>query len=490
MSDDPRINLLEDHFVLNNEPAASPWKMGTYFFGTIFLGALIGIAFSFAMTRTEIAESNSESGGFFHTVASFVTSSDRPLEGEEEDRVNVIVYGHGGAGHDGPELTDTIIFGSYEPSTGSVGMMSIPRDLTIPIPGYGWRKINHTNYFGELEDPENGARFASNVIGDLLGQEINYYLKIDFDGFEQFIDALGGVDVFVERSFSDYQYPTDDYLIQTVHFEEGWQHMDGERALMFARSRHGTNGEGSDFARSKRQQVIMLAVKDRLFSPTTVFHPGRVTEIVSTIRDNIQTNLGTWELLRLARKARDIDIANVQHTILDTGIDSPLYETNINGSYVILPENDDWTPIQELATNVINPSDGPVAAMAHSAPPTQQVRIAIENGTAVNGLAFRTSQLLEGQGFEITNIANAEVRDFDHTIIYDLSDGAYPRELRALQEYLKADVATTITGWLFADNVTPRSITLDDEGLRDGRATEQVDFFIILGQNSAHFVRQ
>ena len=121
------------------------------------------------------------------------------------------------------------------------------------------------------------------------------------------------------------------------------------------------------------------------------------------------------------------------------------------------------------------------------AAPASLVRLRIENGTSVNGLAFRTSQLLEGQGFEIVSLANASARDWDHTIIYDLSEGRHPEELKALREYLEADVATTVTGWLFTDNVTPRTITLEDEGVRDG-SVSSIDFLVVLGQNSAGLV--
>lgn len=488
MNDDPRVNLLKDHFDLNPNPRPSPWMMGKYFFVTVLVGIVVGISFSFVMTRADIQSEPGE-GGFLKTVASFVSSGDRRLVGETSDRINVLFFGIGGKGHDGPELTDTIIYGSMEPSTGKVGLMSIPRDLTIPVPGYNWRKINHANYFGEVEDPGNGAKFASGLVGDVIGQDINYYVKVDFKGFEEFIDALGGVNVYVDRSFSDSQYPTDDYLTQTIAFQEGWQKMDGETALQFARSRHGTNGEGSDFARSKRQQKIILAVKERMFSASTLLNPTRIPELISTVSGNVETNLSTWEILRLARLAGDIKTEDIKHVVLDTSPSSPLYQTTINGSYVILPENDDWTGVRQIAANLLS-EDTDSSPLAYNSPPPSSVRLSIENGTAINGFAFRTSQLLEGQGFEVTNIANAATRDWDHTVIYDLSNGAYPSELEALQEYLKADVSTTVTGWLFSNNVTPRSITLDDEGLRDGRASEHVDFLVILGQNSANLVRQ
>lgn len=487
--DDPRINLLKDHFELNPNPKPSPWALGRYFFLTVLVGVFIGVGFSFAMTKTNLATEASENNGFFRTFASFVTSGDRELIGEDEDRVNFMLLGIGGAGHDGPQLSDTIIFASLKPSTSDVGMMSIPRDLAIPIPGYGWRKINHTNYFGELEDPGHGARYASGVIGDLIGQDINYYVKIDFDGFEQFIDALGGVDVYVETAFVDSQYPTSNKLIQTVRFEEGWQHMDGEEALQYARSRHGNNGEGSDFARSRRQQKILLAVKDKVFSANTILNPKRVSDLIGTVKDNVETNLSTWEVLRLASFARDLNPDEIAHYVLDSGPESPLYQTNLNGAYVLLPDNDDWSGIRTIAANVFeeNPSFSPVSP---NNAPSQLVRVRIENGTDVSGLAFRTSQLLEGQGFEVTSVANAENRDWDHTVIYDFTEGQHPDELKDLQDYLKADVATTVTGWLFTDDLTPRTITLEDEGLRDGSATPTVDFLIVLGQNSANLVQR
>ena len=229
----------------------------------IFLGflALSGVALSF-----QIGNSNGDSGdaniSFFSSFKSLVTSGDKELTGEEDDRINFLLLGIGGSGHAGPELTDTIMFGSYQPSTSEVGLLSIPRDLVVPIPEYGYRKINHVNAYGEVDDPGHGAEAAADVIGEVLDQEIHYTVKVDFDGFEELIDAIGGVDVYVDRGFVDYTYPTDDYLVQTVQFDEGWTHMNGDTALKYSRSRHGTNGEGSDFARAERQQKILVAVKE------------------------------------------------------------------------------------------------------------------------------------------------------------------------------------------------------------------------------------
>mgnify|MGYP002622361186 CR=1 FL=1 len=375
--DDERINLLNDHFDLNPDPKPSPWLLGKYFFAMILLGAFVGVSFSFALSRNDLAASDSAPRIIRVLAGAFGDAGERELVGEQDDRINILLMGNGGAGHDGHDLTDRRIFASIRPSEQQVGMMSIPRDMAIPIPGYGWRKINHANYFGELEDPGQGAKWASNVIGKVIDQKIHYYLRIDFQGFGDFIDALGGVDVYVERSFADAQYPTDDHLVQTISFQEGWQHMDGETALQFARSRHGNNGEGSDFARSRRQQKILLAVKDEVLSAKTILNPRRIGNLFNTVKENIETNLTTWEILRLAQVAGNVDQETIVHHVLDASLESPLYETHLNGAYVLLPDNDDWSGVQNIAANLFetDPSYEPV--QPSSEPPAELVKLRI-----------------------------------------------------------------------------------------------------------------
>ena len=173
----------------------------------VVIAATAGIIFSYQVSTT------SESTAFpdfslVSTIKHFVTSGSRELDGEDEDRVNLLLMGIGGEGHDGPQLTDTIIFASYQPSTGAIGMMSLPRDMSVPIPEYGYSKVNHANAYGEMNEPGSGPALASQVIGDVLSEDIQYYLRVDFDGFAEFVDAIGGVDVYVDNSFTDPNYPT------------------------------------------------------------------------------------------------------------------------------------------------------------------------------------------------------------------------------------------------------------------------------------------
>ena len=476
--------------LLHPREVNTPNKRGVFFFVKTFLLVLLimfvtGIVFAgHGGTEQDVANSV----GLFSTLRRLVPSSDRELNGENDDRVNFLLLGVGGEGHDGPELSDTIIFASFRPSTKEVGMLSIPRDLTLPIPGYNWRKINHINAFGEEEEDGYGPVFASEVIGDMLEQEIHYYVKVDFDGFEELIDELGGVNVYVERAFTDSTYPTDDYLTTTVNFEEGWQKMDGETALQFSRSRHGNNGEGSDFARAARQQKILLAVKDRVLSASTLLNPSRLSKVVSTLSSHMQTNMSLWEMVRLGSFVPQIDTEAITHHVLDESEDGPLYATSINGAYVLLPRNDDWSPVQRLAANVFSETDENVNITTPTDDVPPFVRLEIQNGTQITGFAFTVSQLLETEGFEVVKVGNAGDRSYTHTVIYDLTNGKKSQELETLRAALQAEVSMSAAGWIYTNEIVPTELSISNEPATEKATEEDIDFLIILGENTANLV--
>jgi len=266
--------------------------------------------------------------------------------------------------------------------------------------------------------------------------------------------------------------------------------MDGETALQFARSRHGDNGEGSDFARAERQQKILLAVKDDLLSASTFLNPSKLNNLVETFQDNVETNMSFWELMKMIRYVPEIDTENIHTTVLDTGYDSHLYSTMINGAYVLLPKKDDWTPIQEMAQNIFE-QDSSANYAAQSTDDESDVQmdqtiVEIQNGTSAVGLAFQTSQMLAGTNFSVAEISNADSQDYETTIIYDLSGGEKPDELETLQNFFEAEVAMTTSGWIFSETVIPRELTIDTPEETD----ESIDFLIILGQNATNLVLQ
>lgn len=464
----------------------------TRLFATLVVVGAIGGVF----VSAHIAKTNSGTDQElpnFSLLSSFrrlVSAEDKPLEGENSDRINVLLLGIGGAGHDGPELTDTIIFASYKPSTNQVGFVSIPRDLTVNIPGYGYRKINSVNAFAEMEEAGSGPEAAKELIGNIMGEKVNYVVKVDFGGFEDIIDNLGGVDIYVENSFEDSTYPIDDELgsVTTVSFTEGWTHMDGATALTYSRSRHGTNGEGSDFARAERQQKLLMAVKEKSLSLNVLLNPAKLNRLLSTITSNVTTDLSLWEMMKLARYVPQIDMNNVAMNVLDSSPESPLYSTMVNGAYVLLPKKDDWSDLHALADAMFSatPSAVSVTSTSTSAPKPESlanVVIEIQNGTPTVGLAARTAELLQSSGFTIAAIGNAAVRSYAKTVIYDFTNGKKPQELAELEAYLGADVVMSPGGFLASSDTLP-----DDIGSLPTAASSDIDFLIVVGENSQSVV--
>ena len=516
-----QIDFLKEKYNLLRPKKNRLLFLGRVFVMVLVVSATLGTALSYHVSSTDTS-----TGGTFPKI-SLLSSLRRfvdgdQLKGEENDRVNILLLGIGGEGHEGPQLTDTIIFASYQPSTEKMGLMSLPRDMSVPIPGYGYRKVNHANAFGELDEKDSGPILASSVIGEVLDEEIPYYVRIDFNGFADLIDDMGGVDVYVETGFTDPTYPThgrentvcesstppaiasDTSITSTpspplspnyscrfevLTFQEGWTHLDGETALKFVRSRHGTNGEGSDFARSARQQKVLLAIKDKVFSVSTFLNPSRISRLLETLLANIVTNLDVSEILRFAKSAKKIQEGELTHHVIDASEDSPLYATTLNGAYVLLPKNDDWKPLQTIAEYIFTPK---LEQSRFTKIPDEKPRFAkveIQNGTAMTGLAFRASQLVNGQGFDVVKVGNAASREYTHTVIYDLTNGQRAQELKELRDFLKADVTLSATGWMISGDVVPKEISITSEEYQKLATDETIDFLVILGENSSSLVR-
>lgn len=449
-----------------------------------------GFLLSTGITSTTPNEPT-ENLSFLASLKRLVVAGDKEVAGQDDDRVNFLLLGIGGSGHDGGLLTDTIIFGSLKPSTSEVGMISVPRDLNVYLPDYGYRKINNVNAFAEMEKRGSGSEATANVIEDVLGEEVHYTVKVDFNGFEEIIDDLGGIDVYVERSFTDPSYPLDDGLgsVETISFTEGWTHMNGETALKFARSRHGNNGEGSDFARAARQQKMLLAVKDKALSLGVLLNPAKLNRILGTIQENVETNLTLWEMMRFAKYIPDISSESIAMHVLDnrSGL---LYDGNYNGAYVLLPYEEDWSELHALADNIFakSPNDPNFTTATPDPSLSLNVTVEIQNGTGTTGLASQTAQLLEGSGFTVATIGNAANRESPKTVIYDLTDGEKDEELAALKEYLSADVYMSTKGYLAADDVVPDEVLPTTPGADLVTSTDDIDFLIILGEDSTNLV--
>lgn len=499
MSDEHSVDFLQKKYKIPTERAVRAKISRSSRYVVIFLAviAVVGTFFSYRIakiTHGDAADIGSLSlfSTFSSSLARLVGSGDKALTGEESDRVNFLLMGVGGAGHDGPQLADTIIFGSFKPSSHELGMLSIPRDLYVAIPGYNSGKINHANAYGEQKEQGGGLALASDVVSTVVGEPIHYAIRVDFNGFATLIDELGGIDVYVDRSFTDYQYPEYEGspTYKTISFTKGWTHMTGDKALEFARSRKGSNGEGSDFARGARQQKIILAVKDKSLSLGVLLNPAKLTRLLDTLNTHIDTNLSLWEMIKLAKYAPNVDTKSISMQVLDTSAESPLYACTTCEAYLIFPKADDWSDIHAIAdTMFVSAGTAGAEAAPVVLPPLPVVNVEVQNGTAVSGLAYQTAQRLSGSSFNVMTIGNAGVRTYAKTTIYDLTNGRKAAELASLKQFLGADVVMSNEGWIYADDVVPTTVTASGTPSTDLVITaENVDFLIVVGEDAASFV--
>lgn len=482
MDEAPKVNLLEP-FVTDPRRAGRRRLLRNVLIAFFVSAAVTVTAASGVRAPTETLAEFDLPGPLqlISRVGRLVASAERPLEGEQDDRINILLLGMGGWGHDGPLLTDTIIVLSVKPSTGQAALISVPRDLLVEIPGYGWRKVNHAHALPENEKSGSGSAVAADVIGKTLGMKIAYYVRVDFRGFVKLIDQLGGLTVTVDRSFTDEQYPTDDELVRTVSFAKGTQKMNGETALVYARSRHGGNGEGSDFSRSARQQKILLALKDQVLSAETLSNPKKVAAIFDVVRNYVQTNVQTWELLRLADVAQKVNAGEISHLVIDDRQGGLLVPANVEGSFVLVPRGNDYGTLAAAVDDLFAAQD----ASGNATPKTNglavaaPIRIDLQNGTNVPGLAARASQLLTERGYAVAAVGNAAKRNYERTVIYDLSGGRYPDALAALKQDLDAEASAALPGAI-APADPAAGITLTAPATNG----TNIDFLIILGTSS------
>lgn len=290
-----------------------PWLKKVVF----FLALIIIILGSLILTRAADLSKKIFAGQtttFFSKVWEAIRGSTGhlSLRGENNGQINILLLGIGGPGHEGPYLTDTMILAQIRPKDSEVAFISIPRDLVAELPNnLGQRKINAVFAEGlaRTQDFGEAGRWSRMAVERLSGQTIPYFAVIDFKGFQKAIDEIKGLDINVEHSFTDSEFPDEKlgYLPPLV-FAQGQEHMDGTRALQFARSRHGNNNEGSDFARGLRQQKVMKAFKDKVLEMNMLTSVGRLNNLLGIFADNFHTNLSPGEILRLYDLAKDQNI--------------------------------------------------------------------------------------------------------------------------------------------------------------------------------------
>lgn len=354
------------------------------------------------------------------TIASVTGSA--PLS-DEYGHTNILLLGQGHDEHDGKNLTDTIMVASIDPKkTKSAVLISLPRDLYfLSTEKMGKGKLNsmyrdYSSYLRfqkgmeEKEASMEAIQELGQEIGRNLGMEIHYSAKIDFIGFVKGVDTLGGIDIDVPYDIVDTEFPDNAYGYETFEIRKGQQHLDGETALKYARSRHTT----SDFDRSARQQQILSAVAQKAKTAKFVRDPKKIVSLMRLISEHLETTMPMNEVIGLADAAQDIERSRIiafqlnDRNGLYDGVLEPggfLYTPPRNlfdGASVLLPVSIPefpvtWKQIQTLVKLMVN------ERAAHLAKP----EFSVLNSSAKSGTARRLANELKRYGFNIAEIANA-----------------------------------------------------------------------------------
>lgn len=211
--------------------------------------------------------------------------------------------------------TDTMMLVSLDPETNSIGILSIPRDLYVQVPGYTQlQRINTPMVFGESRQPGYGPTLLQQTVQLNLGIRVHDYMAVDFQAFIDIVDLIGGIDVSIDYTINDPQYPNMNYGYDPFYLPAGTHHLNGYDALRFARTRHGS----SDIKRAERQQQTIFAIRDRVLSLDMI--PQLLIQapaLWSTLNDNVYTGLSLEQIIQLGLFAKDIDLDNIKTGVID-----------------------------------------------------------------------------------------------------------------------------------------------------------------------------
>jgi LCP family protein required for cell wall assembly len=356
---------------------------------------------------------------------------------ERKERTNFLLLGvDRRPGERGPTRTDTMMIVTVDPASKSVGMLSIPRDLWVTIPGYGEDRINTAYFIGEAKKyPGGGPALAKRTVQYNFGIPIHYYITINFVGFTRLIDEIGGLDIEVPKDIYDTCYPTYDYGCSVLSITKGFHHMDGEMALAYARTRHGD----SDFGRMRRQQQVIVALKEQALRTNIITKAPALWQLKE---DMVETDLTLDKILQLAQLAREIKSENIHNVVVDEKM--ALGVTTSSGAQVLWPDRDRIREVvdqlfkapEPVAVQVpaTNPKPTATTAPAPQVPEqikklqTENAKIEIMNGTTTDGLAGRVAEWLKAQGFNVVLVGNAPTRDYPQTVIVESHNRAYTRD--------------------------------------------------------------
>jgi LCP family protein required for cell wall assembly len=314
---------------------------------------------------------------------------------------------------------------TLDPVTKTGGMLSMPRDLWVPIPGYGVGRINTAHVLGEIDEyPGGGPALAVKTVQNNLGVPIHYYARVDFNAFVELVNRIGGIDIYVEEEIDDPAYPSHDpadpYGYDPLYIEAGQHHFDGEMALKYARTRHSAGG---DFDRAERQQKVLRAIFTKItrlnMLPTLVAQAPQMWDL---LRDSVETDLTLDQIIALARLATQVDPDAIRFAVIDEQY-TVFHETD-DGKQVLVPLRE---KMRELRDDVFTAGESSTQEETGSRSELEKEAATIEvlNGTLKTGLAADVTERLRQEGLDVGHTGNADRQDVAESLVIAHTDKTY-----------------------------------------------------------------
>jgi polyisoprenyl-teichoic acid--peptidoglycan teichoic acid transferase len=387
---------------------------------------------------------------------------------EDKTPLNLLVLGYGGGNHEGPYLTDSMILANLDPIKKRVTLISIPRDIWVKNSDK-YTKINSVYQAGiDAGGEAAGGKAAEEAVTSVLGLQVDYFVGVDFRGFVNSIDTLGGADVNVEVTFDDTQYPIDgkeDDLCgvdpklvpeitatasattqpelifpcryEHLHFDRGLAHMDGATALKYVRSRHAAQ-DGNDFGRSRRQKNLILAVKQKVMAVN--FLP-KLIPFVSSLGNDVRTDMSPDEAKLLIQNAVNLG----KYQVVNLALTDENYLNDAfseDGQYILVSRagQDNFSEIHNWITGQLITPTAPAAAM-----------VKVENGTTIKGLAQKAVVKLKELQIQTTTPDNAKDQSLLKTTITIWDENIDPAQMAILKKEFGVTEVTAATEGVAAD---------------------------------------
>ncbi len=343
------------------------------------------------------------------------------LNGEGDGRVNILLLGKGGDAHEGGQLTDTLLIASIDPINNGVVMLSVPRDLWVKPDDLWPMKINavynsakeqalYKNAKDTAAAEKAGIDATEKVVEDYLGVKINYYAMVDFTAFEEAVNILGGITVNLPEPYSD---PTMKIGKKYLNLPAGPNQLDGGTALGLARSRYGA--ERGDFDRGRNQQLVIIGIKDKLLSMGTFGNPLKVSQLITTFGNRVQTNFSTDDLMRLYELSKNIPNENITNVDLAMKGEAVVQTGAIGGQSVVYPIAgvNDYSEVKKFVR--LKLKDGFIIK--------ENPTIIVLNASGKSGAATKRAEELKSFGYNVIQVADAPISDVPMTQLVDTTKG-------------------------------------------------------------------